>query len=121
MVVSGMIIVQMAEDDHLDIVGIRSDLAHRFARADQILPRPGFRHVRGKASIDDDRARSVTHQPHVIGHLHRSVMRVAADETFRALPHRTPVSDRVDFVVIHPIIPVHRVRPPSRVIVVPVT
>jgi hypothetical protein len=80
--VSGVVIVQMAQYHSFDAVGISPKLAYRLSGANQKLARPRLCNVRRKARVDNDCALGVPHKPNVVRHLHRSVVQVAPDKTF---------------------------------------
>ena len=79
-VVAGMVVMHVADDDILDPVRIDADRLEAVARRKQEIATALFRHRRVEAGVEDQRAALADNGPDEIIERHRPVMRVTAIE-----------------------------------------
>ena len=97
-VVADVVVMQMADDDVLDLVGVDADrlepLADRLEQGAAAL----LGHGGVEAGVDDEGAGGPDDRPDVIVERLQDVVRIAADVVLRRAPVVMAVADGIDFV-----------------------
>ena len=97
--IAGVVVMQMGQDDLLDGRRVEAEPNHRLAGTGQELTLARSRDRPIEAGVDHDDALVVADHPDEIGHRHRPVVGIAADEALAALAARAPVANRMDPIV----------------------
>src|SRR6195952_6100584 len=92
--ITHMVVVQVGQDDILNLVRIDIERGERLHWARQERPLSPLRHIRVEPGIDNKGAASPLCQPPEIGHRHRAVVRIAANEMLATLRIACGVADR---------------------------
>ena len=97
-VVAGVVVMHVADDDILDPVRIDADRQEPVARRTQKLAPALFRHCRVEAGVEDQRPALADNGPDEIVERHRPVMRVAAVEIVARRALMVRIAHGVDLI-----------------------
>ena len=97
-VVAGVVVMHVADDDVLDPVRIDADRLETVARRKQEVAPAFFRHRRVEAGVEDQGAALADNGPDEIVERHRPVMRVAAIEILARAPVMMRIAHGVDLI-----------------------
>jgi hypothetical protein len=97
-VVAGMVVMHVADDDVADLFGVDPDRHEAVARAAQELAPALFRHRRIEPGVEDQRPALADDRPDEIIERHGPVMRVAAIEVLARPALVMGIAHGIDFV-----------------------